>query len=273
MLLSEIKRLRMDLPSIGVDVLHHQLTEFRQQHKIKIGRDKLANLLRSNGLLINRKTRRAKTTWSYHRFTKYPNLTAGKQILAPNKLWVSDITYVLIARGFVYLSLITDAYSRKIVGWAVAESLGVCGPLSALKMALKANKGRLSSELIHHSDRGVQYCCNDYIALLKGSKVAISMTEQGDPYENALAERMNRTIKEEMLLNRGFADYSAAKIEIERAIVNYNTLRPHGSCNYYTPDQAHWMEGELAKKWRVPKRRGAGKAPLSELVSVNKNEL
>ena len=198
MLLSEVRRLRFDLPSIGVDVLHYQLTEFRRQHGIKVGRDKLANLLRDSGLLIKRRTRYAKTTWSGHRFYKYPNLTIGKTVLAPNRLWVSDITYILIARGFLYLSLITDAYSRKIVGWALDTSLGACGPLSALRMALKANKSRLSNDLIHHSDRGVQYCCYEYIALLKGNKIAISMTEQGDPYENALAERMNRTIKEEM---------------------------------------------------------------------------
>ena len=230
-LLSEVRRLRINLPSVGVDVLHYQLTEFRQQHGIKIGRDKLANLLKDSDLLIKRKKRRVSTTWSHHRFFKYPNLTVGQSVSAPNRLWVSDITYLLIARGFVYLSLITDAYSRKIVGWAVDESLGARGPVNALKMALKLNKGRLSSELIHHSDRGVQYCCNEYIALLKGQKIAVSMTEQGDPYENALAERMNRTIKEEMLLNRGFADYVSAKVAVERAIVNYNTLRPHGSCN------------------------------------------
>ena len=272
MLLSEVRRLRIDLPSVGVDVLHHQLTQFRQQHGIKVGRDKLANLLRKSGLLIRRKARRAKTTWSHHRFFKYPNLTVGKKVVAPNRLWVSDLTYLLIARGFVYLSLITDAYSRKIVGWAVDELLGASGPLTALKMALKANKGRLHSELIHHSDRGVQYCCKDYIALLKGSKIAISMTEQGDPYENALAERTNRTIKEEMLQNRGFADYSAAKIAVERAIVNYNSLRPHGSCDYHTPEQAHRMEGELAKKWRASKRRKIEKVQQNESTFVTQNK-
>ena len=193
----------------------------------------------------------------------------GQQVCAPNRLWVSDITYLLIARGFVYLSLITDAYSPKTVGWAVDESLGACGPLNALKMALKLNIGRLSSELIHHSDRGVQYCCNEYIALLKGQEIAVSMNEQGDPYENALAERMNRTIKEEMLLNRGFADYASAKVAVERAIVNYNTLRPHGSCNYYTPEQAHQMEGELGRRWRKAKRGQAEKVQPTNRVAVS----
>jgi transposase InsO family protein len=271
-LLSEVRRLRIDLPSVGVDVLHYQLTEFRQQHGIKVGRDKLANLLRDSHLLIKRKKRRVSTTWSHHRFFKYPNLTVGQRVSVPNRLWVSDITYLLIARGFVYLSLITDAYSRKIVGWAVEESLGACGPLNALRMALKGNKGRLSSELIHHSDRGVQYCCNEYIALLKGHKIAVSMTEQGDPYENALAERMNRTIKEEMLLNRGFADYTSAKAAVERAIGNYNTLRPHGSCNYYTPEQAHQMEGELGRKWRKAPGGKAGRVQPTNRLAVSQNE-
>lgn len=247
-LVAEVKRLRIDLPSIGVDVLHFQLTEFREQHEIKIGRDKLANLLRDNGLLIIRSSRRVKTTWSHHRYFKYPNLTPGKTFLAPNMLWVSDITYILIGRGFGYLSLITDAYSRKIVGWALDETLQATGPIAALKMAFKANKGRLNNSLIHHSDRGVQYCCRNYISLLEQNKVAISMTQSGDPYENrtggpALAERVNRTIKEDMLRNRGFVTFEVAEEAISRAIANYNTLRPHGSCNYHTPAQAHQMEG------------------------------
>ncbi|MFD2937503.1 IS3 family transposase [Spirosoma flavum] len=193
MVLAEVRRLRLDLPSVGAEILHHQLTDFRQQHGIKLGRDKFAKLLRDNGLLIRRRTRRAKTTWSNHPFRKYPNLVKGKKVDAPNQLWVSDITYLPLPRGFAYLSLITDAYSRKIVGWKLHPTLEMEGPLSALKMALKANK--TWQHLIHHSDRGVQYCCHAYTGLLRKNKIAISMTEQGDPYENALAERVNRTIK------------------------------------------------------------------------------
>lgn len=272
MLLSEVRRLRLDLPSVGVDVLHYQLTEFRQQQGIKIGRDKLANYLRECGLLIKRRARRVKTTWSHHCFYKYPNLTIGKKVLAPNRLWVSDITYIVVARGFVYLSLITDAYSRKIVGWAVEESLQATGPVKALKMALKDNKKRLSRGIIHHSDRGVQYCCHDYIRLLTDHTIAISMTEQGDPYENALAERVNRTIKEEMLLNRGFINFATAQEAISLAIRNYNMLRPHGSCDYHTPEQAHQMQGELAKRWRKPKPRNTEKVQQKEGMSVIQNE-
>lgn len=257
MVLAEVRRLRLDLPSVGAEILHHQLTDFRQQHGIKLGRDKFTKLLRDNGLLIRKRTRRAKTTWSDHPFRKYPNLVKGKKVDAPNQQWVSDITYLPLPPGFAYLSLITDAYSRKIVGWALHPTLEMEGPLAALKMALKRNK--VSQQLIHHSDRGVQYCCHAYTGLLGKNKIAISMTEQGDPYEKALAERVNRTIKEDMLLNRGFISYAAAEEGVQRAIENYNQLRPHRSCGFHTPEQAHRMQGEMVKKWRVRQRRPAAK--------------
>ena len=257
MVLAEVRQLRADLPSVGAEILHYQLTDFRAQHGIKLGRDKFTNLLRDSGMLIRRRTRRVRTTWSNHPFRKYPNLIKGTKVEAPNRLWASDITYVPLQYGFAYLSLITDAYSRKIVGWALHRSLEMEGPLAALKMALKANK--VGKKLIHHSDRGVQYCCNEYTSLLREAKIAISMTEQGDPYENALAERINRTIKEEMLLNRSFVNYEAAREAVQRAIENYNNLRPHRSCGYLTPRQAHRTQGELVKKWRVSKRRKQGR--------------
>ncbi len=271
LVLAEVRRLRLDLPSVGAEILHYQLADFRQQHGIKLGRDKFTKLLRDNGLLIRRKTRRAQTTWSKHPFRKYPNLAKGKKVDAPNQQWVSDITYLPLPRGFAYLSLVTDAYSRKIVGWALHPTLEMEGPLAALKMALKRNK--VSEPLIHHSDRGVQYCGHAYTGLLQKNKIAISMTEQGDPYENALAERVNRTIKEDMLLNRSFISYAAAEEAVQRAIENYNQLRPHRSCSYYTapadrPEQAHRMQGELVKKWRVTKRRQAVKMQSTESMAV-----
>lgn len=257
MVLSEVRQVRANVPSVGAEILHHQLADFRTQHGIKLGRDKFTKLLRDSNLLIRRRTRRVRTTWSDHPFRKYPNLTKGIKIEAPNRLWASDITYVPLQYGFAYLSLITDAYSRKIVGWALHRSLAMDGPLAALKMALKENK--VGEKLIHHSDRGVQYCCHEYTGVLRKAKIAISMTEQGDPYENALAERINRTIKEDMLLNRSFVHYEAALPAVQRAIENYNNLRPHRSCGYLTPRQAHQTQGELVKKWRVSKRRQQGK--------------
>ena len=143
--------------------------------------------------------------------------------------------------------------------------------MAALKMALKTNKGRLDSDLIHHSDRGVQYCCLDYISLLTKGKVAISMTQSGDPYENALAERVNRTIKEDMLQNRGFVTFELAHEGVKRAIENYNILRPHGSCNYHTPEEAHHMTGELAKKWRKAKARPIEKVQPDDCIFATQN--
>ena len=248
LLLDEVRRLRLDLPSVGVDVLHYQLTDFRQQHGIKIGRDKLADLLRESGLLIKKRSRQVKTTWSHHHYFKYSNLTIGKKVLAPNQLWVSDITYILVGRGFGYPSLITDAYSRKIVGWALDASLQAAGPITALKMALKTNKGRLDAALIHHSDRGVQYCSGAYLDRLRQAKITISMTESGDPNENALAERVFRTLKEEFDL-WGFPTFSMAETAIKQAIVAYNSLRPHGSLGYKTPNQAHQGQGHQSLKW------------------------
>lgn len=157
------------------------------------------------------------------------------------------------------------------MGWALDESLQAKGPVAALNMALQANKGRMKENLIHHSDRGVQYCCTDYITLLKQAKIAISMTQNGDPYENALAERVNRTIKEDMLQNRGFVTFEAAKEAVQRAIENYNALRPHGSCNYHTPEQAHQMEGELAQRWHKSKRRDTEKIQQEEDILVTQN--
>ena len=139
-------------------------------------------------------------------------------------------------------------------------------------MALKTNKGRLDTTLIHHSDRGVQYCCREYTGLLLKAKIAISMTQSGDPYENALAERVNRTIKEDMLQNRGFVTFELAQQAVKRAVENYNTLRPHSSCNYHTPDEAHKMAGELPKKWRKTKARVIEKMQPGDHIFATQNQ-
>ena len=161
-----------------------------------MGRDKLYDLLREHHLLRSTRRKRAKTTNSQHPFYKYVNLVKELPIIRPNQVWVSDITYIRTGRDFSYLSLITDAYSNKIVGWALDTTLQTKGPLAALQMAVKTlPKGKES--LIHHSDRGIQYCCKEYIQLLCSNEIHVSMTQQGDPGENAVAERINKTIKEE----------------------------------------------------------------------------
>lgn len=241
LVIAEVALIRRQLPRCGVEKLHHLLTirGFYDQWQLKIGRDKLADILRNNGLLIIKYRRKIYTTYSKHRFYKYPNIIKDLILTAPNQVWVSDITYIAIRNAWVYLSLITDAFSRKIVGWKVHNNLTTEGCLLALQMAIEKLPQHAKQKLIHHSDRGVQYCSNQYVELLKKNKIAISMTLNGDPYENALAERMNRTIKEEMLENRAFKNLKQAKQEIEKAIQYYNTFRPHLSLNMKTPYEVH----------------------------------
>ena len=215
-----------------------------------MGRDHLFNLLASRGLLVRKRSRRKTiTTLSRHRYKKYPNLIKGFIPVAPNQLWVSDITYLPVAKGYAYLSLITDAYSRKIVGYCLRKDLQAQGPLSALQMALSQTPD--TSFLIHHSDRGTQYCCYEYEALLAhpDNRIKISMTENGDPLENAIAERVNGIIKGE-LLQEHYPDYETAAMDVKTAIGTYNYLRPHSSIDYLKPFEAHQTSGALQRKWK-----------------------
>ena len=243
------------MPRIGTRKLYHMLTDTLSEHKIKIGRDKLFDLLEEHAMLVRRRKRiKVSTTDSNHPFRKYPNLVKELQAIRPNQLWVSDITYIRIANSFGYLSLITDAYSRKIVGYCLYPTLQKEGPVAALKMALSTLPVAASGSLIHHSDRGMQYCCEAYINALTQRKVVISMTEKGDPYENALAERMNKTMKEEFLIGDGFSCFEQAVIAVSKAVNTYNTLRPHDSCNHLTPDAAHQLQGPIQMKWKKRER-------------------
>lgn len=239
------------MPRIGTRKLHYMLTETLQKHDISIGRDKLFDLLAEYGLLVRRrKRRRISTTDSNHPFRKYPNLVRELQVLRPNYLWVSDITYISLSDGFCYLSLVTDAYSRKIVGYCLHPTLKKEGPVRALAMALVALPGKLQEPLIHHSDRGLQYCCTDYTTLLENRGISISMTEKGDPYENAIAERVNGILKEEFALYNDFNNIEQANEAVTNAVGTYNQYRPHASCDYLTPQQAHQQQGLLKTKWK-----------------------
>jgi transposase InsO family protein len=224
------------------------MQDFLSLHSFQIGRDAMFDLLADRGLLITKRKRRGFiTTLSKHRFKKYPNIIRDFIPVAPNQLWVSDITYIHLANGFAYLSLITDAYSRKIVGFFLSRDLSAQGPLKALKMALAGNPER--NGLIHHSDRGVQYCCDAYVKLLQDKKIKISMTQNGDPLENAIAERVNGILKQE-LLEEVFPDYELAQKSIAIACSTYNHLRPHGSIDNLKPAEAHQKNGELKKRWK-----------------------
>jgi transposase InsO family protein len=243
------------MPRIGTRKLHHMLTEKLARHDITIGRDKLFDLLCEYGLLVRRRRRkRACTTDSSHPFRKYPNLIRDLQVLRPNHLWVSDITYISLQDRFCYLSLVTDGYSRKITGYCLYPTLQKEGTLQALEMALASVPGKPTEPLVHHSDRGLQYCCAQYIGLLQTNGLGISMTEKGDPYENAIAERVNGILKEEFALGGEFENFGHAQKAVEQAVATYNQLRPHASCNYLTPDEAHRQQGLLDLKWKRKKR-------------------
>jgi putative transposase len=253
--IKRVKEIRKQMPRIGTRKLHYLLTETLQRHNISIGRNTLFDLLAEYQLLVRRrKRRRTSTTDSNHPFRKYPNLVRDLQVVRPNHLWVSDITYISLIDNFCYLSLVTDAYSRKIVGHCLHPTLKKEGPITALKIALSSLSGKPEAALIHHSDRGLQYCCTDYITLLDSKKMAISMTERGDPYENALAERVNGILKDEFLLDGEFDNFEQALVAVNNAINTYNSLRPHASCNYQTPDQTHQQQGLLPMRWKKRKR-------------------
>ena len=254
--LKSVKEIREQMPRLGTRKLYHMLTETLQEHKIKIGRDKLFDLLEEYGMLVRRRKRKkVSTTDSNHPFRKYPNLVRELQVVRPNQLWVSDITYIRLIDEFCYLSLITDACSRRIVGYCLYPTLQKEGPVAALKMALSGLPATTADGLIHHSDRGRQYCCDAYVNVLVERKVIISMTQKGDPYENALAERVNRTMKEEFLLDKGFGSFELASAAVSKAVDTYNTQRPHASCNYQTPDQAHQQQGLLPMRWKKRKKK------------------
>lgn len=237
-----------------------------QKHQISIGRNKLFDLMAGYGLLVRRRKRKkAVTTDSNHPFRRYPNLIRELQVVCPDHLWVSDITYISLQDGFCYLSLVTDAYSRKIVGYCLHPTLKKEGSLLALDMALATVAGRPVS-LIHHSDRGLQYCCRDYIDRLEHKGIRISMTEKGDPYENAIAERVNGILKSEFALDKEYESLSEAGSAVKKAIYTYNHLRPHASCNYLTPQQAHLHQGPLPAKW---KNKRNNKLKTTNFIPVN----
>jgi len=251
--------------------LHKSLeTELASNH-IKMGRDKFFDLLRDNHLLIRPKRHRTKTTCSYHHFRKYANLIQNTIPSRPDQVWVSDITYLWLKQQdkFCYLSIITDLYSRKIVGHCVHDDLSVRGCMEALQQAIKAKQNNKPFSLTHHSDRGVQYCCHAYVRMLKKHKVNISMTQSGDPLENPVAERINKTIKEEFTLDRqiSFCNLATAKTEIKKFIEFYNRHRPHRSVQWLTPNEAHQRTGELKRAWKSYYRKTAQGGDLVEALA------
>ena len=227
---------RIHLPRLGTRKLYYRLSKQIRSKGIKIGRDALFAFLRSEHMLIKPKRSYHKTTNSKHWLHKYPNLLKDKKATRPNEIWVSDITYIDTKAGTSYLSLITDAYSRKIVGYHLHDSLHTDGVAAAMQMAIRQE--RINAPLIHHSDRGLQYCSAQYQQLLARHNITPSMTDGYDCYQNALAERINGIIKHEFLITKPM-DIKQARIMIAEAVKLYNCRRPHLALNYQTPQLVH----------------------------------
>ena len=225
---------RIEQPRVGTRKLYEALSPSFEAVGLKVGRDKLFDILRSSDMLVKRKKASCRTTDSYHRFHKYKNLIKELVVTKPNQVWVSDITYIRTVDGFCYLALITDMYSRKIVGYDISDSLELAGCLRALQKALAS--ARPAAGLIHHSDRGIQYCSNQYVAALKKKNIKISMTEENHCYENAIAERVNGILKDEFYLDQCFFTLRHASIATKNAIKIYNGKRLHVSLAYKTPN-------------------------------------
>ena len=245
--------IRAEDPGIGMMKLWYMYQhEFRAQECI-LGRDRFCDLLAEHGMKVRQKVRKPRTTDSTHGLPTYPDIVKEFIPTAPNQLWVSDITYITIwvdAEHYVfcYLSLVMDAYTKEIVGWAVGDSLRADFPIAALKTALKRIEGK-EHTLIHHSDRGVQYASAEYVKLLTKHNIRISMTETGDPKDNAQAERINNTMKNELLKGITFHSIKEVQAAVAAAVDFYNNRRPHMSIDMMTPAEAAAMTGRLDKKW------------------------
>lgn len=230
-----VENIRVHQKRIGTRKLYYLLQN--ELHELKVGRDKFFDILRANHLLITPKRSYQTTTMSYHRFRKYPNRIKQLDINRPNQVWVSDITYIGKREKPCYLSLITDAYSKKIVGFQLSNTMCTNHMVKALKMAQKQRNTK--ETLIHHSDRGVQYCSDEYQDYLRKYKITCSMTENSDPYENAIAERINGILKQEFMIDTYHLELPLMKEIVEEAIRIYNNDRPHWSNHMLTPSQMH----------------------------------
>jgi len=250
LIIQEVIEIRKRHPVIGTRKLYLILQSFFLEHRISIGRDKLFDLLAGYKLLIRRRQRKISTTQSYHRFYKYPNLIREMEITRINQLWVSDITYYKLAGRFAYISFVTDAYSHKILGYHIAETLETIHSLKALQMAINSIDPSIPNKTVHHSDRGIQYCSAGYVNLLEKNHILISMTENGDPLENPVAERINGIIKDEYLRRYRYNTAKELEEKLNQAISFYNNERPHSSCSMFTPDKVHDLNLKVKRTWK-----------------------
>lgn len=249
-----IQEIREQDPGMGVDKIWpmYNLLADRQP----IGRDRFYAIADKYGLKLKNKACKPRTTDSRHNLPTYPNQVKDVIPTRPNQIWVADITYIVLwglsggnKNRFAYLSLLMDSYTKEIVGYCLCETLSTDGPLDALRQALRRITDKQAKELIHHSDRGCQYASHTYTSLLQNQGITISMTESGNPKDNAQAERLNSTIKNELLMGKKFHSIEEAREAIEKAIYFYNNKRPHSSLNMMTPCQAAMHEGEITRCW------------------------
>jgi putative transposase len=247
MILEQIDIIRKQQPRCGGRKLFIMFQSFFKQHDIQMGRDRFFDLLKRNKLLIRKTKRCVFTTNSKHLFHRYPNLAKDFKPLKAHELWVADITYIPLKERFAYLFLITDAYSRKIVGFHVSDDMKVSSAVLALKKALAQKPPE--TIVIHHSDRGIQYCSTEYVQLLQQHQALLSMTQSRDPYENAIAERVNGILKTE-LISAYYSDIDTASIHIARCITIYNYRRRHSSLNWQIPDEVHKQKGPQIRRWK-----------------------
>lgn len=278
LVLARVAEIREDHRRLGTRKLLEKLHPFLMEHAIKMGRDALFDLLADHGLLVKRLRNYVHTTRSKHWMRKWPNLVRDLKLTAPGQLWVSDITYFKTRNeGYVYISLITDAYSHRIMGYCLATDLEAVNNIEALHMAL-AHYGKVPNGLIHHSDRGSQYCSKAYVQLLQTNHIGISMTENGDPLENAVAERINGILKQEYLDVRMIETVEQAKAALARAVFLYNTDRPHSSISNCTPDEVHHNSIQVKRLWKnyYPKRSPVNplqddRSPVNLSSDINTN--
>jgi len=254
-----VKQQRLLMPKIGRRKLYYLLEN--ELRLLKVGRDKLFKILKANQLLIKPKRKYHITTNSHHRLGKHKNQMKELEFTRPEQIWVSDITYIGNRKKPSYLALITDAYSKKIVGYNVSDSLNVRGSLSALEMALKNRKYR-NEPMIHHSDRGLQYYSNESQKILVKNDILSIMTEQYDPYENAIAERINGILKQEFDIDKHNTTLEIKRKLVHNSIEIYNNYRPHLSNYMLTPNQMHQQKSMKRKSYKKKKGSDEKSLPL-----------
>jgi putative transposase len=238
-----VLEVRQVMPRIGTRKLHYLL-----KGRIPVGRDKLFEILAAENLLIKRRKRYIKTTNSRHWMRTYEDRAKNLPLKKPEQLWVADITYMSTEDKTIYLHLVTDAYSKQIMGYKLSRDLTTESTQQALQMAFR-NRIYPRRTLMHHSDRGLQYCSAAYIQELRDHRCQVSMTEDGSPYDNAVAERLNGILKDEFYCDETFESYEQAKRYVDQAIMIYNTRRPHSSCSMLTPLEMHKQHKLLVTKW------------------------